>query len=121
MLLFPPMKDDLINRLVTCNFKQIQKDKNKLGLSLVLGGCGATLEELTGLFSAFANNGLYVQPRYTTQDSISKKVQLLSPAASYMVTDILSRVNRPDFPLNWSMTEHMPKIAWKTGTSYGRI
>jgi penicillin-binding protein 1C len=37
-----------------------------------------------------------------------------------MITDILSRVNRPDFPLNWQATEHMPKIAWKTGTSYGR-
>src|SRR5262249_22287227 len=24
------------------------------------------------------------------------------------------------FPLNWQSTEHMPKIAWKTGTSYGR-
>jgi penicillin-binding protein 1C len=37
-----------------------------------------------------------------------------------MVNEILSKVNRPDFPLNWQSTEHMPKIAWKTGTSYGR-
>jgi penicillin-binding protein 1C len=45
---------------------------------------------------------------------------ILSPVASYMITDILTKVNRPDFPLNWAATEHMPKIAWKTGTSYGR-
>jgi len=32
----------------------------------------------------------------------------------------LSKVNRPDFPLNWESTVHLPKIAWKTGTSYGR-
>ena len=32
----------------------------------------------------------------------------------------MSKVNRPDFPINWQATEHMPKIAWKTGTSYGR-
>jgi membrane carboxypeptidase/penicillin-binding protein PbpC len=37
-----------------------------------------------------------------------------------MINDILSKVNRPDFPLNWQSTERMPKIAWKTGTSYGR-
>jgi penicillin-binding protein 1C len=37
-----------------------------------------------------------------------------------MIHEILSKVNRPDFPLSWSATEHMPKIAWKTGTSYGR-
>ncbi len=37
-----------------------------------------------------------------------------------MINETLSKVNRPDFPLNWQSTEHMPKIAWKTGTSYGR-
>ena len=37
-----------------------------------------------------------------------------------MVNETLSKVNRPDFPFNWQGTERMPKIAWKTGTSYGR-
>jgi len=37
-----------------------------------------------------------------------------------MINEILSKVNRPDFPLNWESTVHLPKIAWKTGTSYGR-
>lgn len=113
-------RERLIDKLVAVNFSQIRKDRNKLGLSLVLGGCGATLEDLTGLFSAFANEGLYVAPRFQKSDSELKKVRLLSPEASYMITDILSKVNRPDFPLNWSATERMPKIAWKTGTSYGR-
>ncbi|MFL5808029.1 MAG: penicillin-binding protein 1C, partial [Flavisolibacter sp.] len=113
-------KEKLVAKLSACDFKQIQKDQNKLGLSMILGGCGATLEQLTGLFSAFANNGVYVHPQLTTEDSSSKKFTLLSPASNYMVTEILSKVNRPDFPLNWTATEHMPKIAWKTGTSYGR-
>ena len=113
-------KDELVNKLVATGFKQIKKDQQKLGLSLVLGGCGTTLEELTALFSAFANEGLWVQPHYLSTDTITKKVQLLSPAATYMINNILSKVNRPDFPLNWQATEHMPRIAWKTGTSYGR-
>src|SRR6185312_220475 len=50
----------------------------------------------------------------------SNGLRVLSPAAAYMINEILSKVNRPDFPLNWQSTEHMPKIAWKTGTSYGR-
>jgi penicillin-binding protein 1C len=37
-----------------------------------------------------------------------------------MINEMLSRVNRPDFPVNWESTVHLPKIAWKTGTSYGR-
>src|SRR4029079_3399617 len=59
-------------------------------------------------------------PQMIPSDSLKKTVTLLSPSASFMVTDILSRVDRPDFPLNWASTEHMPRIAWKTGTSYGR-
>ena len=113
-------KEKLVSKLIQCDFKQIQKDQNKLGLSLILGGCGATLEQLTGLFSAFANEGVYIAPKFLQDSSNVKKVHLLSPAACYMITEILSQVNRPDFPLNWTATEHMPKIAWKTGTSYGR-
>lgn len=112
--------DKLIQKLSSCNFKQIQKDQHKLGLSMILGGCGTTLEELTGLFSSFASNGVYISPSYSMNDTIHKRVILVSEAAAYMVDEILSKVNRPDFPLNWSATEKMPKIAWKTGTSYGR-
>lgn len=112
--------EKLIQKLSLCNFKQIQKDRNKLGLSLILGGCGTTLEELTGLFSSFANNGVYVSPSYTQTDTAGRKVNVLTPAACFMLNEILSKVDRPDFPVNWQATEHMPKIAWKTGTSYGR-
>ena len=112
--------EKLIQKLAACNFKQIQKDQRKLGLSMILGGCGTTLEELTGLFAAFANNGIYRAPSFLLSDSIKQKTTVISPAANYMINEILSKVNRPDFPLNWSATERMPKIAWKTGTSYGR-
>jgi penicillin-binding protein 1C len=112
--------DKLIQKLAACDFKQIRKDQNKLGLSMILGGCGATLEEMTGLFSSFASNGTYISPSYSMNDTLHKKVNIVSDAAAYMIDEILSKVNRPDFPLSWSATEKMPKIAWKTGTSYGR-
>ena len=110
----------LIHTLSSCNFKQIQKDQRKLGLSMILGGCGTTLEELTGLFASFASDGLYIPPSYTPNSITRHRTQLVSPAANYMINEILSKVNRPDFPLNWTATERMPRIAWKTGTSYGR-
>jgi len=112
--------EKLIRKLVQCNFRQIQKDQKKLGLSMILGGCGTTLEELTALFSSFANNGKYIPPAYLQGDTNYHSSEVISPAANYMINEILSKVNRPDFPLNWSATERMPKIAWKTGTSYGR-
>ena len=113
----------MIQKLSNCNFKQIQKDRRKLGLSLILGGCGTTLEEMTGLFSVFANDGRYISPAYIQNDTSRSDRDgqtVVSPAANYMINEILSKVNRPDFPLNWTATERMPKIAWKTGTSYGR-
>jgi penicillin-binding protein 1C len=128
-------KDKLIQRLAQCDFRQIDRDRKKLGLSLILGGCGATLEELTGMYSLFADSGVYVRPRYTRDPALAGKpgatngtgaagapagVRILSPAATFMINETLSKVNRPDFPLNWESTVHLPKIAWKTGTSYGR-
>jgi len=112
--------EQMIQKLSTINFKQIQKDRRKLGLSLILGGCGTTLEELTGLFSSFANDGIYYPPSFKQSDTVFNRIKVVSPASNYMVNEILSKINRPDFPLNWTATERMPKIAWKTGTSYGR-
>jgi len=113
-------KDKMVNKLISCGFGQVKKDQRKLGLSMILGGCGTTLEELTGLFTVFANNGTYISPSYSNADTLHRKVKVISPAASFMISEILSKVNRPDFPINWQATERMPKIAWKTGTSYGR-
>lgn len=113
-------KDRMIQALAQCDFKQVKKDQQKLGLSMILGGCGTTLEELTGLFSLFANNGKYIRPKFLQQDSINESSTILSPAAAFIINEVLSTINRPDFPINWQATEHLPKIAWKTGTSYGR-
>lgn len=113
-------KEKMITPLSDIGFRQIYEKQKGLGLSLILGGCGTTLEQMTGLYSAFANEGLYYQPLYRQTDSVFKPVRILSNDASFMVTDILSRINRPDFPLHWDATAHLPRIAWKTGTSYGR-
>ena len=115
-------KDKLLDKLVSCHFEQIRKDRPKLGLSLILGGCGSSLEELTSMYSLFANNGQYYPASVIQQpkDSSQHPTRILSTGATFMINEILSKVNRPDFPLNWQSTEHMPKIAWKTGTSYGR-
>jgi penicillin-binding protein 1C len=113
-------KDRLIQTLSLCGFESIKKDQAKLGLSMVLGGCGSSLEQLTGMFSIFASQGLYYKPYFQQNDIISSPKRMLSAASAYMINEILSKVNRPDFPLNWQSTSHLPKIAWKTGTSYGR-
>jgi len=113
-------KESLVQKLGTCNFQQVKKDQQKLGLSMILGGCGATLEELAGLYSAFACRGIYYEPTLVADDKPARPVKIMSEAAAFMITETMSKISRPDFPLNWQSTARMPKIAWKTGTSYGR-
>lgn len=113
-------KNRLIQALATCGFESVKKNQAKLGLSMILGGCGASLEQLTGLFTIFASGGLFYPPSYRQSEQKRNPERIISPASTYMINEILSKVNRPDFPLNWQSTAHLPKIAWKTGTSYGR-
>jgi penicillin-binding protein 1C len=113
-------KEAMISKLTDCGFKQVYKDRTKLGLSLILGGCGVTLEEMTGLFTTYAHDGVFYKPSLTTKEPKAKGKRLLSPAANYMVTEILAKISRPDLPVGFENSTKLPKIAWKTGTSYGR-
>jgi len=49
--------EKLTGTLRKAGFRQVARDAPRLGLSTILGGCGATLEELTGLYLALANGG----------------------------------------------------------------
>jgi penicillin-binding protein 1C len=100
-------------------FEAIKSDQ-EMGLSVVLGGCGVRVTEMGALFAAFANNGVYAPLSYLeNKDSIRKSI-LISDAAAFLVTEMLTKLVRPDLPNNFESSLHVPKIAWKTGTSYGR-
>lgn len=110
----------LVDKLKQAGFRQIGKDERKLGLSTVLGGCGVRLEELVGLYAAFANDGVYTPLRWLQGDTSSTRTHIVSPSAAFLLTDILSQMARPDLPHNYESSMHVPRVAWKTGTSYGR-
>ncbi|KAA3437060.1 penicillin-binding protein 1C [Rufibacter hautae] len=109
-----------VQKLKQAEFSQIKKAGDHLGLSLILGGCGVNLEELTALYASFARQGTYAPAHWLQADTTTAKKQLLSPGAAFMVNQILTQLQRPDLPHNALNSAHLPKIAWKTGTSYGR-
>ena len=117
---------NFIGRLSSVGFKSITEKRKQLGLSIILGGCGVRLDELTPMYSAFACQGRYTPITYLLPDSskavkdTSKNVLLLSPVAAFMVTQTLCELHRPDLPNAFEQARDVPKIAWKTGTSYGR-
>ncbi|MGN7890214.1 penicillin-binding protein 1C [Dyadobacter sp. 22481] len=111
----------LIAKLRKAGFKTVDKQAKDLGLSMILGGCGVTLEELTRLFAAFANEGKLRNLRLSDGDVLDKKgTPVLSEDATFLTTSILTQITRPDLPTNFDNTYHLPRIAWKTGTSYGK-
>ncbi|MCU0406014.1 MAG: penicillin-binding protein 1C [Ignavibacteriaceae bacterium] len=105
--------------LENCGFNQIQKQKSKLGLSMILGGCGTNLQELTRLFSAFARKGKLYQLNFILDEEEVNGEQIFSEASSYLIANILSGTSRSDIA-DLSNYSKLPKFAWKTGTSYGK-
>ncbi|WP_118976674.1 penicillin-binding protein 1C [Taibaiella koreensis] len=114
-----------INELHAAGFRSVWDSRKKLGLSMILGGCGVQLDEMAALYCTFAHEGLYrpLQWRIDKQSNSARHtdtLRLLSPGANYMLSQILSELRRPDLPNNFANAANIPHVAWKTGTSYGR-
>lgn len=86
-------------------------------LSLALGGGGATLQQLVGVFSSLGNDGIATELRLNHKER-QKKLPLMSEEASWIIQNILWQV-----PLNNQISHRYfqatNQIAYKTGTSYG--
>lgn len=112
--------ESFIGILKRAGFTSISKSAEKLGLSMILGGCSATLESLTNLYSSLANSGKYRELKYTKTQDNDKSEELFSDAASYLITKILMPENQRKETEYFKIKNiNIPNIAWKTGTSFG--
>ncbi len=109
----------------------LSRGRDWYGLSLTLGGGEVTLLELTAAYATLANRGQYVRPTpiLAARDSQGRPVdlpgltratpvQVVSPAAAFLVTDILSDnvARTPMFGPNSPLKLSKPAAA-KTGTT----
>lgn len=108
-----------IEVLSSLDFKKMSSQKNKLGLSMILGGCGITLEELANLYSTLGRKGTYIPLKYYKSTYTSESRRIFSEETSYLIADILSGLSRNDINPEVDFFK-LPKFAWKTGTSYGK-
>lgn len=109
--------------LGAAGFRSVWQQRKKLGLSMILGGCTVRLEELCVLYAAMANGGEARGLRWEPVPAghrDTNTVRVLSPAAAWMISHTLCELARPDMPQLADAARNVPKIAWKTGTSYGR-
>ncbi|NOU21068.1 MAG: penicillin-binding protein 1C, partial [Methyloglobulus sp.] len=92
------------------------KPEKHYGLSLALGGGEVTMQELAQLYAMLSNQGRLRPLLYCIdqeKQAVTEKA-LLSPASAFITLDMLSYNPRPD-----SKRPAAPKVAWKTGTSWG--
>ena len=109
------------------------------GLSMVLGGCEVNLLELTTLYAGLANMGEFAPYQIGVNEQQSENLfadgfqrepmidgysqRLLQEETSFIITEMLTTsqlpINTVKNPEAFEMTMNLPKIAWKTGTSYG--
>lgn len=90
------------------------------GLSAAVGGLELTPLEVTGLFTALANDGQSRPLRLTGPGHAPAATQpLLSPGAAWLTRRALALRDRPDFPARRDLSAVPVGIHWKTGTSFG--
>ncbi|MBK7141408.1 MAG: penicillin-binding protein 1C [bacterium] len=98
----------------------LTRKHQEYGLPLVLGSCEVTLLELTNMYAMLARGGQYESVALLADHKSGPGERLLTSETTYLLAEILSELKRPDLPSSWEFTTDMPRVAWKTGTSYGR-
>lgn len=96
----------------------LDRPSSHYGLTMVLGGCEARLLDLANLYCSLRMNGVF-KPVRTVPGPPGKGVPIVSAEAAYLVSETLTEVSRPDLPRSWELARDVPKVAWKTGTSFG--
>jgi penicillin-binding protein 1C len=87
-------------------------------LSVILGGVGVRMEDLVGAYTALNRGGVAGRVRYASDDAIVDR-RILSDGAAWIVRNILEANPRPGYAPGTFDPGSRPRVAWKTGTSYG--
>lgn len=124
-------------------FDYVDRPPEHYGLSLILGGCEISLEQIAAWFTGLARQQRYFhrrQSRYQTLDwlppaitqaefeNISDRREATAPAresgpigagAGHHILQALRAVSRPNERGDWTRFDSGRAVAWKTGTSFG--
>lgn len=99
----------------------VDKNADFYGASIALGSAEISLLNLAHLYTIFANNGV-LKPLKMAGDFVNNQtdeIALLTPQSAYLTAKALSNATRANLKNAWEFAKNSPKIAFKTGTSYG--
>ncbi len=102
------------------------------GITLILGGAEGSLWDITGIYAGLARATMvqdrdarsFFPPRYRLDEvdgdsTFNAGGSPLGPAAAWLTLEAMLEVARPGVDSAWRSFASAPRIAWKTGTSYG--
>ncbi len=89
------------------------------GLAVAIGGVGIDLENMVELFAGLSNGGFVRPLRYQPEETAGEGRRLLTPEATWAVTDVLADLPPPRGRAPLLAQDGGRRIAYKTGTSYG--
>ena len=93
------------------------------GLSLALGGEGITLRDMAMLYAALGDDGVAKPLAYTEAEAALRPsqsgVRMIRPETARQILDILRESPAPKGRAPSALTQRGPRMAFKTGTSYG--
>jgi len=125
-----------LNLLKRTGFTTFRKPADYYGLSLILGGGETTLWELTGAYASLSRvlNNFSTAKKYFREDYHEPVIieansrgeekhfdpdPPYSASAIWLTFEAIQKVNRPESETGWQFFSSAPRLAWKTGTSYG--
>jgi penicillin-binding protein 1C len=112
--------DSFLTTLRRGGLRTLDRSAADYGLPLILGSGEVRLLDLTNLYATLAEGGVHRPVRLFRSDARQPRGErIFSAEATALITEVLCELRRPDMPQGWELTADTPRIAWKTGTSYG--
>jgi penicillin-binding protein 1C len=103
------------------HLKGPKRADSAFGLTLALGGAGVTMRDLATLYSGLANGG-DVAPLVWRQEEEGRaggSFRMFSGSSARRITEILTEAPALDGRAPSVLSKSAPRVAMKTGTSYG--
>lgn len=97
--------------------------ESDVGLALALGGLGLTVQDVAVLYAALGDEGVTLPLAWTPPQSEENQnkngYQILSSESALEILTILENAPPPPGRIPTILSETVPPVAYKTGTSYG--
>lgn len=114
---------DFHDFLVEMGLRGFFRGPEGYGLTLILGGAEASLNELVQLYLTMGNMGAITPTCYLETDMINqieRNNRVFSSGAAYLTLKTLQNLDRPGSEYYWKNFSYQIPASWKTGTSYGQ-